>query len=300
MTTDLVRLIERFGSEDKCRECLETMRWPHGVKCPRCQSDKISRILARHQFDCDACRYQFSVTAGTVFNDSHLPLWKWFLAAYLLCESRKGMSANQLKRVLGLGSYKTAWYLCQRIRSAMREASHTKLDGVVEIDETYIGGKKRGSETGRGRGVDGKETVIGIRQRGGDVRYIHTASLTSDTLYKLIHENVSEDASAIMTDEFPGYPGAMGTDFKDKHHTIRHKDKVYVRGEVHTNTVESAFSLFKRGVIGTWHQVSAKHLQRYLDEMQFRFNRRKSEVLFEDTLRHMVSAPVLTFQNLTA
>src|SRR5689334_1984255 len=137
---DLCELIEQFGSEDKCRDYLEGLRWPDGVKCPRCGSDKISRIKKRHTFDCDACRYQFSVRAGTVFHDSHLPLWKWFLAVYVMCESKKGVSANQLKRMLGV-SYKTAWYLCHRIRSAMTDETTEPLTGTVEADETYVGGR---------------------------------------------------------------------------------------------------------------------------------------------------------------
>ncbi len=132
-SVNLCTLIEQFGSEDKCRVYLEGLRWPDEVSCPRCQSAKISQIIKRNQFDCDHCRYQFSVTAGTAFNDSHLPLWKWFLATYLLCESRKGMSANQIKRTLGI-SYKTAWYLCHRIRFAMKESHPELLDGIVEME----------------------------------------------------------------------------------------------------------------------------------------------------------------------
>src|SRR5271155_5863642 len=139
---DLRTLIEKYGNEDKCRAAIEHLRWPDGVRCPACKSEKISRIVARHQFDCDSCRYQFSATAGTIFHDTHLPLQKWFLATYLLCQSRKGMSANQMKRMLKV-SYKTAWYLCHRIRAAMLETDAPKLGGAVEIDETYVGGKPR-------------------------------------------------------------------------------------------------------------------------------------------------------------
>src|SRR3990172_1029790 len=135
---NLTELIERFGSEDHCHDYLEELRWPDGVRCPRCESGKISRIKTRRQFDCDACRYQFSVRVGTIFHDSKLPLWKWFLAVYMMGESRKGISANQLKRMLGV-SYKTAWYLCHRIRAAMRDDMAELLSGIVEADETWIG-----------------------------------------------------------------------------------------------------------------------------------------------------------------
>src|SRR4029077_10377413 len=131
---NLPKLIEQFGSEDRCRTYLETLRWPDGIRCPQCGSQSISRITTRNQLDCNGCRTRFSVKSGTVFHDSHLPIWKWFLATYLITESRKGMSANQLKRTLGV-SYKTAWYLCHRIRSAMIEANPEMLSGVVEVDE---------------------------------------------------------------------------------------------------------------------------------------------------------------------
>src|SRR5438093_6946873 len=175
MDLDICTLIERFRSEEKCHEYLERLRWPEGVRCPRCQSQKISRIVARRQFDCDECRYQFSVRVGTVFHDSKLPLWKWFLATYLMVESKKGMSANQLKRTLAV-SYKTAWYLCHRIRSAMDEASPELLLGIVEVDETYIGGKAKNMHKGvRARKITGtggidKMMVLGAIERGGKVR----------------------------------------------------------------------------------------------------------------------------------
>ena len=156
---NLVKLVEKFSDEKKCRAYLQSLRWPDGVACPRCQSKKVYRVLDRDQFDCDSCRYQFSVKAGTIFNDSHLPLWKWFIAVYLMMESKKGMSACQIQRSLGI-SYKTAWYLCHRIRAAMLETAPKKLGGTVEIDETYVAGKKR-----RWRAKGEISVVIGIRQR---------------------------------------------------------------------------------------------------------------------------------------
>src|SRR5256714_14986524 len=164
---DLLAIMERFGDEGKCRAYLEHLRWPDGVKCLRCQSDKISRVYDRGLFACDACGYQGSVKVGTIFHDSHLPLTKWFLAVYLMCESRKGVSANQLKRTLGV-AYKTAWYLCHRIRKAMQEMNAVKLGGTVEVDETYIGGKNRGK--GIGSRLDNKTMVLGAVERGGRIR----------------------------------------------------------------------------------------------------------------------------------
>jgi transposase-like protein len=295
---DLCKLIEQFGSEEKCRRYLEMLRWDDTVLCPRCMSDKISRIYQRDQFDCDACRYQFSVTAGTMFADSHLPLWKWFLATYLICESKKGMSANQIKRVIGV-SYKTAWYLCHRIRAAMKEVDVPKLGGICEVDETYVGGKRKGAGE-RGRGVK-KEVVIGIRQRGGDLRMVKVPNAQSNTLYKVIHDNIdSEDVEFVMTDDFVAYQYAMGPILKDKHLTINHSSGQYVSGDIYTNTVESAFSLLKRGIIGTWHKVSAKHLPAYLDEMCWRFNNRKNQFLFRDTLLKMLEAEHVEYKKLTS
>jgi transposase-like protein len=233
-----------------------------------------------------------------------LPLTIWFTATLLLCEAKKGMSALQLKRTIWgqhKGSYKTAWYLCHRIRAAMRETERPLMDGTVEVDETYVGGVQKGHQRKPGFGESTKQIVIGIRQRGGDLRFFHAQDAKSGTLANYIRENVSEDVEVIVTDEFNAYPTAIKSlALTDRHKTIKHKARVYVDGDIHTNTVESAFSLLKRGIIGTWHRISAKHLAAYLDEMTFRFNRRKDANLFLDTLRHMVSAPVLTFERLTA
>lgn len=295
----LLEMLRRYGTDEKCREILTKLRWPEGVRCLRCGSDeRICYLESRKQFECGSCGYQFSVTTGTIFNDTHLPLEKWFAAVYLLCEAKKGISACQIQRTLGM-SYKTAWYLCHRIRASMNEVNKRMLSGTVEMDETYVGGYKRGAV---GRGSDNKEIVIVLRQRGGDTRFFHIEDVKAGTLAKYIKENVSEDVDVMMTDDFSSYPFAMdraGID-RDKHKVIKHKDRVYVMGDIHTNTAENAFSLLKRGIMGTWHKVSAKHLGAYLQEMEFRFNRRKRADLFTDTLRHMITAPALTFERLTA
>ena len=300
----LIDVINLFDTDEKCRELLVRLRWPGGVECPRCKMPVVELETAKQLFYCKECDYQFTVTAGTIFNDSHLPLQKWFLATLLLCEAKKGMSAHQLKRTIWgrhKGSYKTAWYLCHRIRAAMKEADQSMLDGTVEMDETYVGGKQRGYGQGWRGERHTKEVVIGIRQRNGDLRFFHAEDTKKGTLAKYIQENISQDVDVIITDELPAYPGAVGD---LKHETVNHTAKEYARYEngacISTNTVESAFSLLKRGIIGSWHKISAKHLAAYLDEMTFRFNRRNSSTLFLDTLRHMVTTPVLTFQKLTA
>jgi transposase-like protein len=290
---DLMKLMKECDTQDECRLILEELRWPEGVRCPSCESDKISRILKRSQFDCDSCRYQFSVTSGTIFHDTHLPLPKWFAAAYLMCESKKGMSALQLKRTLHTG-YQTAWYLCHRIRAAMQETNQPPLGGTVEVDETYVGGKKR-----RWRPKSVKKVVIGIRQRSGDLRLIHAEDAKSATVQQIIKANVGAHVEVIMTDESSIYPWALNHMDSGKHKTINHS-KQYAHGDVHTNTVESAFSLLKRGIVGTWHKVDAKHLPAYLDEMCFRFNNRKNPYLFRDVLTKMIQTPNLEFKELVA
>ncbi len=289
----LCELIQDFGDEDKCRAYLERLRWSDGVQCLECGSRKVYRILKRNQFVCDDCSHQFSVTAKTIFHDTHLPLWKWFLATYLLCESRKGMSANQMKRQLAI-SYKTAWYLCHRIRAAMLEVAPQPLDGTVEIDETYVAGKKR-----RWRAKGDVSVVIGIRQRNGDLRLIRAKDAKSKTVREIINANVGGGVEVILTDESAIYPYALDEMLKSKHKTINHT-REYAHGDVHTNTVESAFSLLKRGIVGTWHKVSAKHLPAYLDEMCFRFNNRKNPFLFRDTMLKLIDSPNLEYKQLTA
>ena len=290
---NLMKLMEECDTQDECRAILEELRWKDGVRCPRCQSDKISRIRKRFQYDCDSCRYQFSVTSGTIFHDSHLPLPKWFAATYLLCESKKGISALQIKRTLGTG-YNTAWYLCHRIREAMKDVAPDKLNGEVEIDETYVGGKPR-----IGRKHAKKQVVIGIRQRNGDLRLFHAKDAKTSTIREIVKANIGSWVEVIFTDEAAMYPWALSHIKDGKHRTINHS-REYAHGDVHTNTVESAFSLVKRGIVGTWHKVSAKHLAAYLNEMCFRFNNRKNPYLFRDTLIKMIQSPNLEYKELTA
>ena len=301
---NLVDINTMFATDAKCRELLVRLRWPEGPQCLRCKMPVVELETEKQLFYCKDCDYQFTVTAGTIFNDSHLPLNKWFIAVLLLCEAKKGMSACQMQRTLGIGSYRTAWYLCHRIRAAMVEVNKPMLDVKIEIDETYVGGKaKPGSKKYglTGRGTE-KEIVIGIRKRNGELRMFHAADVKSGTIAQFIRENVSKDVDVIFTDDFASYPFAMERAEvpRTRHKTIKHSSHVYVMGDIHTNTVESAFSLLKRGIMGTWHRISAKHLAAYLEEMTFRFNRRKNSDLFIDTLRHMITAPVLTYEKLTA
>jgi len=299
MAMNLPQLIEQFRSEDKCREYLEDLRWPNGVYCPRCGDTSVSKIEKRHQWECNgkSCRYQFSVTAGTVFHDSHLPLWKWFLAIYLIGESKKGMSAKQLQRTLDV-SYKTAWYLAHRIRSAMEDDSPVPLQGIVEVDETWIGGVHR-KTTKDPSGRSNKKLVLGAIARDGEVRLVMKAGKGRESkasYRKFVKDVVDDGAEYIFTDS--DYSWGDMTDWNTKHRKVDHSADEWVRGIVHTNTIESVWSLFKRSVVGTYHQLSAKHLPAYLDEMAFRFNNRDNPYLFRDTLLRMIAGETLPYAEL--
>jgi transposase-like protein len=296
---DLVKLIEQFGSEDRCRDFLKHLRWPDGVECVKCHSKSISWISTRKQFDCNSCRARFSVTAGTVFHDSHLPLWKWFLATYMMVESKKGMSANQLRRTLRV-SYKTAWYLCHRIRSAMLDMAPEKLRGVVEADETWIGGKRHGK--GWRKGWENKTIVLGAVERGGQVRLRvdrkNAPSTTAQSVEAFLADVVADDATAIYTDQSRVYDKIGDED--TIHKSVDHSTDEWVRGEVSTQGIESAWSLLKRSIVGSYHQLSAKHLAAYLDEFAFKFNNRENPYLFRDTLLKLIQGDVLSYSTLTA
>ena len=291
---NLIELIERFRSEDKCREYLEQLRWANGIVCPRCGCKSNSIISNRHQYDCTACRYQFSVTAGTILHDSHLPLWKWFITAYMMIESKKGVSANQIKRTIDV-SYKTAWYLCHRIRAAMTDTSGEQLTGTLEADETLVGGKARGM----GRGYIGnKATVVGVVARGGGVRLKVIPDRTREALHAFLNEHTADDAEAIYTDDWEAYKGIA--DANTRHETVNHSIEEWVRGDVHTNTIESVWSLLKRAIIGAYHHISHKHLDAYLDELEFRFGNRDNPHMFRDAILQLIQAECVTYSKLTA
>ncbi len=250
---------------------LASLRWPDGITCPHCKGIKVYKLnlsnTRRQVLKCAKCRKQFSATVGTIFEDSHIPLTKWLMALHLFASSKKGISAHQLHRMLGI-TYKSAWFMGHRIRHAMKPTPYGgKLGGIVEADETYIGGKTRG----QGKGITNKKPVFALVERGGQVRSFPIQFVTSRNLKKILNEHVSPDAK-IMTDEGMGYQG-LKQDFAD-HQTVNHSKMEYVRGEAGTNTVEGYFSLLKRGLTGTYHHVSEHHLHRYLNEFNFRYNAR--------------------------
>jgi len=275
---DLTNIMERFGNEEGARGLIEKFRWPSGPVCPHCGSARIYRLTSNQNFDshgrkgllkCGACRNQFTVTVGTIFEDSHIPLNKWLMAIYLICSSKKGISANQLHRMLGI-TYKSAWFMAHRIRFAIsQQPLSEKLHNIVEADETYVGGKAKGK---RGRGAANKTKVFSLIQRDGESRSFKVDNVKGKTLKRIIKNNVV-DTAYVMTDEFKSYLGLKK--IVANHSTVKHGQKEYVRGIVHTNFAESYFSLLKRGIWGAFHHVSEEHMQRYLDEFDFRWTRRK-------------------------
>ena len=291
---DLIKLMDNFASEERCREVLKDLRWPNGVACIRCGSTHIRYTTTRYVFDCGSCGYEFTVTAGTMLHDTHLPLKKWLLAVYLMTESKKGISALQLKRTLNV-AYRTAWYLCHRIRAAMEDAYPMPLRGVVEIDETFIGGKVRG----KGRGYrENKAIVVGAVQRGGKIVLKVVQARNRETLHRFIAEATADETTAYFTDDWAPYEGIADED--TTHQTVNHSREEWVRGDVHTNTVENVWSLLKRSIIGAYHKVSLKHLDRYLDELEWRFNNRDNPWLFRDTLLRLLEAEHVEYKELVA
>jgi transposase-like protein len=223
------------------------------------------------------------------------------MAIAVVMDAKKGISAKQLQQHLGIGSYKTAWYMCHRIRKAMESKGSANLSGIVEMDETYLSGKARGAGSNwRRRQKELKQVVVGIKERGGRVKMIHAPDAKIETLAKYLKEHVSADVEAIMTDELPAYPKALRLSGHDanKHFTVNHSAKIYVDGNITTNGIESAFSLFKRGVIGSYHRISIKHLHRYLSEFETRFNQRKSADRFGSTVSAMLHGTPMPYREL--
>lgn len=297
---NLLDVVRRFGSEDTCRDYLIRLRWPHGVTCPLCESKSVSKITTRVQLDCNVCRYRFSVTNGTLFDNTKLPLWKWFAAIYLMIESKKSMSANQLSRTLGT-TYKTAWYLCHRIREAM-ETTDTgpTLFGIIEVDETMLTPFKRYREKGRGNAglKPGQRTwVAGALQRSGQVRLRHIPNVKKETLHAFIRSVAKDETEAFYTDELKSYLGIA--DDNTRHETVNHSAEEWVVGDVHTNTIENVWSLFKRSIIGAFHKITVKHLDRYLQEQEFRINNRDNQHSFRDVMKRLMGKEALRYSELT-
>lgn len=299
--TTLIEAVTYFSDPDTCREFMANLRWPDGVvACPHCGSTEPRFMEKRGIWQCKEkeCRKQFSVKVGTIFEDSPLPLQKWLPVLWLLANAKNGISSYEIHRAIGV-TQKTAWFMLHRVRLAMQTESFDKLSGEVEVDETLIGGSLRNMHpakkaAARGRTNYGKVIVTGLLQRHGNVRTKVVADAKKETLQPLVKKHVAKGA-AVYTDALPSY---MGLDKDFVHEVINHAE-CYVRGHVHTNSIENFWSLFKRAVNGTYVSVEPFHLFRYLTEEEFRFNYRKSD----DASRfvHTLSAVVgkrLTYQEL--
>lgn len=267
-------------TEDEAREALERIMWPNGPVCAHCRKFGNTRKFEgkAHRsgvYKCNDCGKQFSVTVNTIMESSHIAIRTWLMAFSLMCSSKKGVSALQLQRQLGLGSYKSAWHMAHRIREAMKLEPLASLLGVVEVDELYIGGKPRkGAETHkRGRGTK-KVPVLALVERGGRARSFPVENVSGATLKQAIRDNVNRNAT-IMTDEWPSYRG-IGTEFEGGHHFVTHSVGEYARGDASTNLAESYFTLLKRGIVGSFHHISKQHMHRYCNEFSFRWDYRKA------------------------
>jgi transposase-like protein len=267
-------------TEDEARTILENIRWPKGPVCPHCGSTDVYRLTGKTVrdglFHCRLCREQFTVTVGTVMHRSHITLRQWVQAFHSMCSHKKGVSALQLQRNLGLHTYHCAWHLAHRIRLAMKDDPvASMLKGTVEVDETYIGGKPRKVAGKPGKTILREKTpVMVLIERKGRARSQMLRNVTIKELHEVLKENVDKNAR-ILTDEHPSYPLACCT-FNGGHQTVCHSEAEYARGDVNTNSAESYFALLKRGVVGTFHHVSVRHLPRYCDEFSFRWSNRKA------------------------
>jgi transposase-like protein len=275
-------LLARFQTEDACKAYLTERRWPDGVKCPRCGNAKVWEAKHRpFHWICKGCNrngYRFSVITGTIFENTKYPLVEWFKVAFLMYHSKKGMSAHQIHRMLGTGSYETAWYMCHRIRVAIKNSAKGQLFGEVEVDETFVGGLaknrhigKRFQGSGTGGVGSGKTPVVGAISRRGKVVAKVVDSVDGATLKGFVRQAVSDEVTLLVTDQWVGYRGRSPT---YPHEVINHAKGQYVVGAVHTQNIESFWSLLKRGVIGTFHKMSDTYMPLYVNEFEFRHNTR--------------------------
>ena len=317
---NLVDVAKQFAPPEACNDFLESMRWPDGVECVHCNGKRVSKYVkqastrarknpktgaletkavpARILYICLDCKKQFSVTEGTIFNDTHLSLEKWYMATALMVNAKKGVSAKQLQRDLGT-AYKTAWYLSHRIRKAMglvELADDEPLSGTLETDETYMGSKKYDKR--RKRAKYAKEPVFGIVERDGRARTYHMPGVTLKNVVEKIKDNVSIATNAVYTDESRLYGTVPGCIRNHNHETVNHAAHEWVRGDVHTGTIDGYWGLLKRGVIGTYHQISVKHLHRYLSEFQFKWNHRKAQDIFVLVIAALVMGSSLPYAKL--
>lgn len=284
--------MKRFPDEEACKRVLFQARWPDGnVRCPRCDNENVHPVKAKPwHWQCRNCQkngYRFSITSRTIFDNAKYPLGTFFQVLYLMIQSKKGVSANQIHRMIGSGSYRTAWYICHRLRAAMKNGEFIKLAGEIEVDETYIGGKAQNMHASRRKmlaltGTKGKVAVIGAIARKGSVVAKVIENTDTPTLDRFVRCAVADKVSLVATDEHSGYrllkEGGL------PHEIVTHSSGEYVRGNIHTQNIESFWSLLKRGIVGTFHKVSRDYLPLYLAEFSFRHNERGNPNIFDHVL----------------
>jgi ISXO2-like transposase domain/Transposase zinc-ribbon domain len=278
-----------FPTDEACKAYLVARRWPDGVRCPRCGNERVTAVSTRpFHWQCTKCAkaggYRFSVLVDTIFENTNVPMRQWFKVIYLVLVSKKGVAALQVQRMMGFGSYTTAHYMCHRIRAALIDPDFRKLMGIVEVDEIYVGGKNKNRHWDKktpGTGGAGKEIVIGAVERQGTVVARVLREANTRTMGNFVRSVVSDRVSLIATDEHSGY---LGLGPKLPHDSVRHGRGEYVRGLVHTQTIDSFWSLLKRSIMGSFHHVSAKYLPLYVAEFEWRYNNRKNPDIFSDAV----------------
>lgn len=285
---------QQFPHEDACKAYLAANRWPNGVRCPRCGNDNVNALATMpYKWECSVCAvgnsYRFSVLVGTIFENTNKSLREWFRVLHLMLTSKKGISALQVKRYMGFGSYETALNMCNKIRIALGNQEFKQLVGYVEVDETYVGGKAKNKHKGPGgrggmggTGPTGKTIVVGALQRKGKVIARVVNNTDAITLGAFVREVVSHRVSLISTDEQKGYRKLRG---EYPMGMVRHSRDEYVAGAIHTNTIEGFWSIVKRGIVGTFHKVSKKYLPLYVNEFEFRYNNRMNPDIFGAAIR---------------
>jgi ISXO2-like transposase domain/Transposase zinc-ribbon domain len=280
-----------FPDEYACKTYLVGHRWPDGVFCPRCGNADVSAHALPFHWQCTACAerggYRFSVLVGTVFENTNIDMRRWFKVIHLMLTSKKGISALQIMRYMGFGSYKTAWYMCHRIRAGLVDRGFQQLLGIVEADETFIGGKARnrhiGKRGGPGGGTgSGKIAVAGAVSRKGKVVARVLKDVKVRTVVEFVRQTVSHKVSLLCTDAYVGYR-SLGKEYP--HGVVNHQAGEYVVGAIHTNTIEGFWSLIKRGMVGTFHKVSRKYLPLYVAEFRFRYNNRENADIFGTAIK---------------
>jgi transposase-like protein len=300
MVMNLLEVITRFPTQESCISQLEALRWQGKPQCPYCKSEQSSKRAGTQRYQCHGCNSAYSVLVGTIFESTKLELPKWFLAISLILNAKKGLSSRQLGRDLGINR-NTAWYLQMRIRKAMQEGNDQDLfKGIVEIDETYIGGAQRNHSKQKRQarresglnftGMQHKQAVIGLLERAGRIKLEVLEKAHGKTIKPIIEQTVSKQAS-LVTDGFGGYAG-LNKEYKE-HQVLNKEKEEYVRGEYHTNTLEGFWTLLKRGIYGQYHKVSVKHLQSYLNEFTFKYNHRDNKSNFDLLLNRSLMLSVI-------